>query len=773
MVNMDNYEYKSREMSMTQTVFHKNRIKTIMLSMILGMFVMVLSGWTVDVYAASRVPRMSKRRFGRELAKMVDEHDGHVSRTKAERDPFLSARLIVRSSDPLLDPSEYGATDAVQDSEGHYVLQFASSAEAREAWKKLKKKKTIKYAEPDRYLFAAADEFEREDSQTVSSWGVSSTGCDKFSWYANKEKKSDSVTVAVVDSGIMKNHELFTGRLASAGEYDYYDRDEDASDEYGHGTQVAGVIAMCTSGISSIRILPVRILSPTGATSFSKCAAAISELSGNVDIINLSVVSSRANSTLGTDDLRNGEYLKETIKGAVQNGTVVVVAAGNADGDTAEYSPADITDEQADGCIVVTASNKNGIPHQNYGESVDLSAPGAGIVSACMSNGSVRRYCTKSGTSYAAPHVSAAAAMLKLCNPGLSPSQIETILEENTVAYPNVPDHNYGRGILNLINLIPEEYLIEYEIQKEKAAAEAVMELISDLPSSVTLADKAAIMYVREAYEALTDAQKVYVLNLNALISAESAIVKLEEDKAAAQPVIDQIGALPSSDVLTIDDKATVEAARAAYDSLSDDQKAMVDNAGRLSAAETRLKELIRAAEENSQNKYPRSDPQPNVTYRVPLKKKQKTRALKVTGLADGDKVVSWSSSNKKKAIVTGQEDGTCVIKAGKKTGNVRIIAVTASGKNVIFKLRVQSGKVKTKKIRIEKRTVRIAVGETFILQPVLYPVTSVQKIFCKSGDKSVARVTKKGVIRAISAGMTKIIITSGNAKLKVKVIVN
>ena len=146
---------------------------------------------------------------------------------------------------------------------------------------------------------------------------------------------------------------------------------------------------------------------------------------------------------------------------------------------------------------------------------------------------------------------------------------------------------------------------------------------------------------------------------------------------------------------------------------------------------------------------------------------------LRVIGLADGDKVVSWKSSNKKKARVTGKPDGTCQIKAGKKTGKVRITAVTASGRKVIFKLRIQSSKVKTEKIRIAKRTVRISAGETYALMPERYPITSVQKITYKSRDKSVAKVSKKGVIRGIAAGTTKVVISSGDRKIKVKVIVS
>ena len=369
--------------------------------------------------------------------------------------------------------------------------------------------------------------------------------------------------------------------------------------------------------------------------------------------------------------------------------------------------------------------------------------------------------------------------MLKLYNPSLTPVLIESILENSASPLSNSTGRNYGSGVLNLSNLIPAEYLNEYEqYLADKEAAGAVMELISDLPKPVTLTDKAAVEVARAAYESLTDDQKALVTNLDVLTVAESIIAKLEEDKAAAQVVIDQINGLPET--VSITDKEAVEAALAAYNALTDDQRALVDNVSLLSSADARLQELIRAAEEEnekeqveSENKYPRSDPKPNVAYRVPLKKKQKTRVLKVIGLADGDKVVSWESSNKKRARVMGQEDGTCLIRSGKKTGKVRITAVTASGKKVIFKLRVQSGKVKTKKIRIAKRTIRISVGESYVLEPLLYPVTSVQKISYSSKNEFVAAVSSQGIVQGISAGTTKVVIYSGTSKLKVKVIVS
>ena len=102
------------------------------------------------------------------------------------------------------------------------------------------------------------------------------------------------------------------------------------------------------------------------------------------------------------------------------------------------------------------------------------------------------------------------------------------------------------------------------------------MEQISNLPSEITLADRATVESARAAYDALSEDQKTLVTNLSALISAEAKITKLETDLAAAQAVMEQISDLPSE--ITLADRATVESARAAYDALTGDQKALVTN---------------------------------------------------------------------------------------------------------------------------------------------------------------------------------------------------
>lgn len=138
--------------------------------------------------------------------------------------------------------------------------------------------------------------------------------------------------------------------------------------------------------------------------------------------------------------------------------------------------------------------------------------------------------------------------------------------------------------------------------QADKDAAAAVDAQIAALPAidSLTLSDKASVEEARAAYDRLTDTQKGYVTGLVTLESAEARIAELVQaatDAEVAQTVTDQIAALPAVDALTTDDAAKVQAARDAYNKLTDSQKALVSDESlkTLEAAEAKMAELVQA----------------------------------------------------------------------------------------------------------------------------------------------------------------------------------
>ena len=112
---------------------------------------------------------------------------------------------------------------------------------------------------------------------------------------------------------------------------------------------------------------------------------------------------------------------------------------------------------------------------------------------------------------------------------------------------------------------------------------ELVVLQIQNLPdiNDLNLEDELSIEDIRDNYEALTTEEKALVTNYQTLLDAEAQIALLKQqaiDQAAADEVIALINALPSLENLTLEDEDQVEAARAAYDSLTADQQALVNN---------------------------------------------------------------------------------------------------------------------------------------------------------------------------------------------------
>ena len=154
------------------------------------------------------------------------------------------------------------------------------------------------------------------------------------------------------------------------------------------------------------------------------------------------------------------------------------------------------------------------------------------------------------------------------------------------------------------------------------------------------------------------------------------------------------------------------------------------------------------------------------------LKKKQTTKKFTVTGLAKGDYITSWTSSNKKIVTVTGNQNGTCKIKAGSKTGKATITIKLAGGLTKQIKVTVQKKAVTCSKIKNVPKTINLKKKQTYQLKPMIEPITCTDKAKYKSSNKKVATVSKKGVITAKKKGTAKITVKSGKKSYTVKVTV-
>ena len=165
-----------------------------------------------------------------------------------------------------------------------------------------------------------------------------------------------------------------------------------------------------------------------------------------------------------------------------------------------------------------------------------------------------------------------------------------------------------------------------------------------------------------------------------------------------------------------------------------------------------------------------------NVTAKktLPLKLKQ-SAVIKASGLAAGDKVVSWKSSDAKTVSVNAKGKITA-----KKTGTAKITVKLVSGYSTWFTVKVQKAAVKTTSVKvINKATGKTAAkkitlkrGAKLNLQASVTPVTSKEKITYTSSDKKVATVSAKGAVVTKKKGTTTITVKSGSKSVKIKVTV-
>lgn len=259
------------------------------------------------------------------------------------------------------------------------------------------------------------------------------------------------VTIAIVDSGIDSTHEDLAGQLwVNAGEiadngidddlnghiddvggWDFLENDSSPEDTNGHGTHVAGTaVAVGNNGVGIVgvafgaRAMAIRAFASDGTAVTSDLVSSLMYAGDNgADIINAS--------WSGTPS----QALTDAIAAVRALGVVVVVAAGNDASSTADVAPAN-----EPGVITVGATGTldNAAIFTNFGDEVNLAAPGVDILSAksvkSVSIGGVTvagEYLRLSGTSMAAPHVAGAAAILMDAFPTLTANEVAWHLELN------------------------------------------------------------------------------------------------------------------------------------------------------------------------------------------------------------------------------------------------------------------------------------------------------------------------------------------------------
>lgn len=363
------------------------------------------------------------------MCKEYDKDCFEKTKSSSNDDKTIDTRLIVKANDII---HEYGAVDSVYGF-GYAFLQYADKDAAEYAKRKYENSGCI--VDYDYVISTASTSINTGDNQS-DEWAYEET--DAFSavdYYKSKIKSN--INIAVIDSGINYNHELFKNRVVRTNVDFSSEATGDEMDKYGHGTNVAGAIAKSTP--SNVKISAYKFYDSKGNGTASEALSAleyIKQLSNKPDIINCSFVT---RSGLGT-----------IIDELVDMGVTVVAGAGN-EGKEVYQQPAIF-----DSVITVAATNRygNAWSSSNYGACVDISAPGYYVYTADMS--STTAYEFASGTSLATPLVSAAAAYVLMEHKNYTPEQVKQELIETVTPFKKSSCYydRYGAGIVNFSNII-------------------------------------------------------------------------------------------------------------------------------------------------------------------------------------------------------------------------------------------------------------------------------------------------------------------------------
>ncbi|NJM06161.1 S8 family serine peptidase [Candidatus Gracilibacteria bacterium] len=268
---------------------------------------------------------------------------------------------------------------------------------------------------------------------------------------ASTVNSGSGITVAVLDTGVDRNHPRLSQRLLNG--FDFVDFDDDPSEEgvygvdfgYGHGTHVAGLVALVAP---DAQILPVRVLDTEGVGNIWVLTEGLLyaiDPDGNpatddgAQVINMSLGTLRRTELLDRiiaevscasssddDDDDNGLADDDDDDGGDDDdarcqrtgGAVVIAAAGNGGNQVPQY-PAG---EGVAGSLAVAASTASDrlASFSTHGAWVKISAPGDDIISSVPDDS----YGTWSGTSMAAPHVAGVAALVRAQQPTLNATAV-------------------------------------------------------------------------------------------------------------------------------------------------------------------------------------------------------------------------------------------------------------------------------------------------------------------------------------------------------------
>lgn len=448
------------------------------LSLILSLAMLTAVFYPCQSIIAAEVNKNSAGYFSDCVNELIGEYDAdeeYVDDAESSQ-VFIKDRLIVPSDKVKND---YGAAESLC-ALGYTVLQYDSEDAAAAA-----KECLVADGYNAQYDSILSCEDVNSTSSTSTRWGNDRVeSAQTLNAIQNSGAALSDITVGVVDTGIDHTHPELADRIVETGlNFSSTGQTNGSMDDQGHGTMVAGIIAQNTT--DNVKIKPYKVLGSNGKCSTTQIIAVVNHiLSENdaPDVINLSLGGeiNKADPFLDTQN--------ELIQSLVAKGITVVVSAGNDSTDAGNYSPANISN-----VITVAASNSSNArsSYSNFGTVIDIAAPGDNIFTYTMGGGYTSSY---SGTSFAAPFVTAAAATVLMLDDTLTPTQVESKIKD--AAFPIVNNTSgvewCGAGILNYSALFEDALAPSPTVSRESGSYSGAFSL------EMTAPDGYKIMYTTD-----------------------------------------------------------------------------------------------------------------------------------------------------------------------------------------------------------------------------------------------------------------------------------
>ena len=335
----------------------------------------------------------------------------------------------------------------------------------------------VRFVEPDGVGFGAGVP---NDPNFIDQWGLNNTGQSSGVVDADVDapefwdimQQAKGIVIAVLDSGLNYTHPDLqgiawvnpgeisgdgldndaSGKVDDVKGWDFVNADNDPTDDHGHGSNVTGIIAASRDNgigisglIGGVKILACKILNSGNSGSTSNLIAATTYARARgVRIMNLSLQSYPYSGTLDSE-----------FTACQSSGILLSICAGNqgVDNDTSPNYPSCYTHPN-----IVAVGNHDrrdvrwtGTTPSNYGAtSVDVFAPGRSILAPILGTA----YSSYTGTSQAAPHVTAVSAAVKFVNPTWNAAEIKACILNSVVPIASYSGICTTGGRLNAVSTI-------------------------------------------------------------------------------------------------------------------------------------------------------------------------------------------------------------------------------------------------------------------------------------------------------------------------------